>query len=76
MYEFDCKTAPNTACTRPSEEHRDHGGGSRRVFRRFAWLEVGSVKVAFSRPTHQRVTPTVGRLEQDVMGEAGHRITA
>jgi hypothetical protein len=31
-------------------------GGSLRVFRQFAWLEVGSGKVAFSRPTHQRVT--------------------
>jgi hypothetical protein len=36
-------------------------GGSRRVFRHFSWLEVGSVKVALSRPTHQRVTHTVGR---------------
>ena len=39
-------------------------GGSRRVFRQFAWLEVGSVKAALSRPTHQRVTLTVGRLTQ------------
>jgi len=36
-------------------------GGSLRVFRQFAWLEVGSVKVALSRPAHQRVTPAVGR---------------
>src|SRR6266508_2206833 len=35
-------------------------GGSLRVFRQFAWLEVGSVNMAFSRPTHQRVTPAVG----------------
>ncbi len=34
-------------------------GGSLRVFRHFAWLEVGSVKVALSRPAHQRVTPAV-----------------
>ena len=34
-------------------------GGSLRVFRQFAWLGVGSVKMAFSRPTHQRVTPAV-----------------
>jgi len=34
-------------------------GGSRRVFRQVVWLEVGSVKVASSRPTHQRVTPAV-----------------
>ena len=32
-----------------------------RVFRRFAWLEVGSVKVASPRPAHQRVTQAVGR---------------
>jgi hypothetical protein len=37
-------------------------GGSRRVFKRFAWLGVGSGKMALSRPAHQRVTRTVGRL--------------
>jgi hypothetical protein len=35
-------------------------GGSLRVFKQFAWLKVGSVKMAFSRPTHQRVTQAVG----------------
>jgi hypothetical protein len=35
--------------------------GSRRVFRQFAWLEVGSVKMALSRPTHPQVTPAVGQ---------------
>jgi hypothetical protein len=34
-------------------------GGSLRVFRHFAWLEAGSVKIALSRPAHQRVTPAV-----------------
>jgi hypothetical protein len=34
-------------------------GGSLRVFKQFAWLEVGSVKMALSRPAHQRVTHTV-----------------
>ena len=34
-------------------------GGSRRVFKHFVWLGVGSVKTAFSRPTHQRVTQAV-----------------
>jgi len=34
--------------------------GSLRVFRHFVWLEVGSVKVAFSRPAHQPVTQAVG----------------
>ena len=36
-------------------------GGSLRVFKHFAWLEVGSVKMALSRPTHQRVTQAVSR---------------
>ena len=31
-------------------------------FEQFLWLEVGSGKVALSRPTHQRVTPAVGQL--------------
>ena len=39
-------------------------GGSLRVFKLFSWLEVGSGKVALSPPTHQRVTPAVGRLAQ------------
>ena len=34
-------------------------GGSRRVFKPFAWLEVDSAKMAFPRPTHQRVTQAV-----------------
>jgi hypothetical protein len=37
-------------------------GGSLRVFKPFAWLEVGSIKIALSRPAHQRVTLTVGLL--------------
>ena len=47
--------APNTACSvHPNpEKHRGHGGGSLRVFRHFARLRVDSVKVVFSRPTHQ-----------------------
>src|SRR6266540_4050795 len=36
-------------------------GGSLRVFKQFVWLKAGSVKVALSRPAHQRVTPAVGR---------------
>jgi hypothetical protein len=34
-------------------------GGSRHVFRHFAWLEVCSDKIALSLPTYQRVTQTV-----------------
>ena len=37
-------------------------GGSLRVCEQFAWLRVGSIKVALHRPTHQRVTQTVGTL--------------
>ena len=36
-------------------------GGSLRVFKLFAWLGVGSGKTALSRPTHPRVTQTVGQ---------------
>ena len=47
-----------------ASQHSVHPtGGSRRVFKQFVWLEVGSVKVAVSRPAHQRVTQAVGRLE-------------
>src|ERR1041385_2083980 len=35
-------------------------GGTLRVFRLFAWLQVGSTKMALPRPAHQRVTQTVG----------------
>ena len=61
---FVCHT-PNTACTRPPHERRGRDGGSLLVFRHFAWLEVGSAKIALSHPAHQRVTPTVGRLRQN-----------
>jgi len=37
-------------------------GGSLRVFRQFSELKDGSVKVALSRPTHQRVMLTVRRI--------------
>jgi len=39
-------------------------GGSLRVFEQFAWLEVGSVKMALPRPAHQRVTPAVETVEK------------
>jgi len=59
-----CKPTQRAACTRPSEEHRDHGGGSLRVFKVFARLDAGSVKVALSHPTHQRVTRTLGQKQE------------
>ncbi len=37
-------------------------GESRRVFKHFAWLGVGSVKIAWSRPAHPRVTLPVSLL--------------
>ena len=39
-------------------------GGSRRVFRHFAWLQAVSVTMALSRPVHQQVTQAVGRLNE------------
>jgi hypothetical protein len=44
-------------------------GGSLRVFKRFVWLEVGSVKVAFPHPAHQRVTRAVGCLHCKIHGD-------
>ena len=46
-------------------------GGSRRVFKQNSWLEVGSVKMALSRPTHQRVTPAVGQIQNELAGTHG-----
>jgi hypothetical protein len=37
-------------------------GGSLRVFKHFAQLQVNSAKMALSHPTHQRVTQAVGWL--------------
>jgi hypothetical protein len=48
---------------RDASQHSVHPtGGSRRVFRQFAWLKVGSVKTVLPRPAHPRVTHTVGWL--------------
>jgi len=52
----------NTACTRTPATNAGAGGGSLRVFWQFSLLEVGSIKVALSRPAHPRVTQTVRRL--------------
>jgi hypothetical protein len=62
----------NTACSvHPiPEEHRGHGGGTLRsahalrAVRQFAWLGVGTVKAALSRPTHLPLTQVVGRAER------------
>ncbi len=51
-----------------SAQHSVHPtGGSRRVFKPFVWLEVGSVKMALSRPAHPRVTHTVGLPKQNYL---------
>ena len=52
-----------------SAQHSVHPtGGSLRVFEQFARLQVGSGKMALSRPPHQRVTPAVGRREEITEG--------
>jgi len=48
-------------------------GGSRRVFGQFAWLEVGSVKMALSRPAHQRVTQAVGRSHYNNINQSRYK---
>jgi hypothetical protein len=40
----------------------DRPPGQAGAGKQFLWLEASSVKVALSRPTHQRVTPTVSPL--------------
>jgi len=64
----DTASLPNTASRnftgimhRTPANYAGAGGGSRRVFKHFAWFEVGSSKIAFSRPAHQRVTQAVGQ---------------
>jgi len=57
----------NTACTRSPAKYAGAmvvGLQLRcvRVFRHFVWLEVDSDKTALSRPAHQQVTQTVGKL--------------
>ena len=65
------KKKPNTApprgifdVHRPVEERQDCRGGTLRVFEPFVWLEVDSDKATLSRPTHQRVTHTVRRINE------------
>ena len=50
---------PKHPFTRAAQHSVRPTGGSLRVFRHFAWLEAGSVKMVLSRPTHPRVTHTV-----------------
>jgi len=56
------RTSTGMICTRSLGSAPGLSWGSRRVFRQFVWLEVGSDKMALSRPTHQRVTHTVWPL--------------
>jgi len=70
MFWSSRKAPPNTACTRSSANYAGAmvvGRYAVRVFRQFAWLGVGSVKMALSRPTHQRVTPAVRRTKANSM---------
>jgi hypothetical protein len=57
----------------PDNVHRGHGDGSRRVFEQFAWLEVGSGKMALSCPawwlTGEAVSkPTSGYPAESMRG--------
>jgi hypothetical protein len=56
----DVHPSPATPAPR-SRVRRSHGGETlrRHVVKPFAWLGVGSVKVALSRTTDQMVNPTV-----------------
>jgi len=69
--DYDVPAEGNRCPYCKSAQHSVHPtGGSLRVFRRFAWLEVGSIKAALSRLAHQRVTQTVGR--QPSVFSVGH----
>ncbi len=57
----------NSQCHRLSvlgaAQHSVHPtSGTRRVFKPFSWLEVGSAKIALSSPAQPRVTPAVSHL--------------
>jgi len=55
-----CLFSVSESCVHKAAEHSVHPtGGSLRVFQALFWLEVDSIEAALSRPTHQRVTPTV-----------------
>jgi len=57
----DAQSRPTQRATDPQQRAPGLRGGSLRVFGQFARLRVGSVKVALSRPVHQRVTQAVRR---------------
>jgi primosomal protein N' len=60
--DYDVPAKGNRCPYCKSAQHNVHPtSGTLRVFKQFAWLEAGSVKVALSRPTHQRVTQAVGQ---------------
>jgi hypothetical protein len=44
---------PTQRASIPGKERRSHGGGTLRVFRHFARLEIDSDKIVLSRPAHQ-----------------------
>ena len=62
MVRFNGKFSQRLGSLPQASQHSVHPtGGGLRVFRRFARLEVGSVKVALSRPAHLRVMLAVRR---------------
>ena len=63
-----------TMLTQRAAQYSVHpAGGSRCVFRQFARLKAGSVKMALSRLAHQRVTQTVETVEK--IGRIQHKAT-
>ena len=58
-----------------SAQHSVHlTGGTLRVFRHFARLEIDSDKIALSRPAHQQVTQTVS-LPMTLYHDIAHNLS-
>jgi hypothetical protein len=53
LVRFPTDCAQHSVHPNPGKVRRGHGGGSRRVFKQFAQLGAGSVKMALSRLAHQ-----------------------
>jgi hypothetical protein len=57
MHPIPGKGRRGHTCTALSSVQCRCGGGSLRVFERFSWLEVDSLKMALPRPTHAAQYP-------------------
>ncbi len=61
MTNFQLLKHPAQHSVHPPSAGSGRAGGSLRVFKLFAWLEVNSAEMAWSRPAHQQVTQAVRR---------------